>query len=288
MPNLFFDTSILHSTQRSALRFHILTCSLYQWISLRRIIIYNLLAGRIWVKYLPDQVKEHFETYLTISQNVMHLPHIMEHLLTFSKKLANSETTSCVFFFLAVTAISSMVSCKNFAIWILTFNCFFLFSSCTQTKLKKGHRRKFLLFCQLSRKLIQYKMHDVHLDKKNKNSSQYSLFEIQKWGDNFLSALFNSLHAEIQNIHEDITVSNCWTLLIFLVMREKWVFKPFWKCMSNANTIHNTFLDLSSNVLGSIFGKSLTATGSMNSINGISKNTKNGTKRKMSEAVRRN
>ena len=52
--------------------------------------------------------------------------------------------------------------------------------------------------------------------------------------------------------------------------------------------IHNTFLDLSSNVLGSIFGKSLMATGSMNSMNGISRNTKNGTNRKMSAAVRRN
>ena len=131
-------------------------------------------------------------------------------------------------------------------------------------------------------------MHDMHFDKKNKNSSQYSLFEIQKWRDNFQSALFNSVHAEIQNIHKDIAVWNCWILLIFLVISEKWEFTPFWKCISNVSTTHNTFLDLSSNVLGSIFGKSLTATGNMNSINGISKNTKNGTKRKMSEAVRRN
>ena len=56
----------------------------------------------------------------------------------------------------------------------------------------------------------------------------------------------------------------------------------------HAHNIIPTFFDLSSNVLGSMFGKSFIATGNINSINGISKNTKNGTKRNISEAVRRN
>jgi len=56
----------------------------------------------------------------------------------------------------------------------------------------------------------------------------------------------------------------------------------------HAHNIFPTFFDLSSNVLGSMFGKSFMTTGSINSINGISKNTRNGTKRNISETVRRN
>lgn len=52
--------------------------------------------------------------------------------------------------------------------------------------------------------------------------------------------------------------------------------------------IFNTFFDLSSNVLGNILGKSLMTTGSMNSINGIKRNTRNGTNLNISAAVRRN
>ena len=53
-------------------------------------------------------------------------------------------------------------------------------------------------------------------------------------------------------------------------------------------SIFNTFFDLSSNVLGNILGKSLMTTGSMNSINGIKRNTRNGTSLNISAAVRRN
>ena len=53
-------------------------------------------------------------------------------------------------------------------------------------------------------------------------------------------------------------------------------------------SIFNTFFDLSSNVLGNILGKSLMTTGSMNSINGIKRNTRNGTNLNISAAVRRN
>lgn len=49
-----------------------------------------------------------------------------------------------------------------------------------------------------------------------------------------------------------------------------------------------TFFDLSSKVLGSIFGNNLIATGSRNSMNGMTMNTRNGTSRNKSEAVRRN
>jgi len=50
----------------------------------------------------------------------------------------------------------------------------------------------------------------------------------------------------------------------------------------------NTFLFLSSNVLGSIFGKSLIATGSNTSMKGTMIKTENGTNRKRSAAVLRN
>ena len=66
------------------------------------------------------------------------------------------------------------------------------------------------------------------------------------------------------------------------------VSKMFENQMHIFNNIFPTFFDLSSNVLGSMFGKSFIATGNINSINGISKNTRNGTKRNISETVRRN
>ena len=54
------------------------------------------------------------------------------------------------------------------------------------------------------------------------------------------------------------------------------------------HTSRHTFLDLSSKVLGSILGKSLIATGSRNSMNGMIKNTVKGTSRKRSATVLRN
>lgn len=49
-----------------------------------------------------------------------------------------------------------------------------------------------------------------------------------------------------------------------------------------------TFLDFVSNVEGSILGNNLRATGSKNSINGTTRKTRKGTKRKRSAHIRRN
>lgn len=49
--------------------------------------------------------------------------------VTFSKNLANSCTDSDLLGFLLDTAMSLMVSCKNLAICIFTFSCFFFLVS---------------------------------------------------------------------------------------------------------------------------------------------------------------
>lgn len=74
-------------------------------------------------------------------------------------------------------------------------------------------------------------------------------------------------------------------MISFFIKESSNFFKTYYWII---NSDRLTFLDFVSNVEGSILGNNLRATGSKNSINGTTRKTRKGTKRKRSAHIRRN